>query len=167
MCTLYGFGAIDEVVRLNFSRWWQWHCRRPLPAGGGKFELWSFKLIHPGLLLLVVLVHCAASFEAMAAAPPTGRIKSARFERNEQPSIMLLSSAHVIISSELIPRSIFMPPKTLGLTTQWQMICQTRALVICVTTINWRTTQGLKKDRSFYIDLNRLTAKWTIVFWHW
>ena len=67
-----------------------------------------------------------------------------------------------------IPRSIFMPPKTLGLTTQWQMICQTRALVICVTTINWRTTrQGLKKDRSFYIDLNRLTAKWTIVFWHW
>ena len=112
-------------------------------------------------------VHCAAaSFEA--AAPPTGRIKSARFERNEQPSIMLLSSAHVIISSELIPRSIFMPPKTLGLTTQWQMICQTRALVICVTTINWRTTrQGLKKDRSFYIDLNRLTAKWTIVFWHW
>ena len=46
------------------------------------------------------------------AAPPTGRIKSARFERNEQPSIMLLSSAHVIISSELIPRSIFMPPKT-------------------------------------------------------
>ena len=101
------------------------------------------------------------------SSPPTGRIKSARFERNEQPSIMLLSSAHVIISSELIPRSIFMPPKTLGLTTQWQMICQTRALVICVTTINWRTTQGLKKDRSFYIDLNRLTAKWTIVFWHW
>ena len=68
VCTLNGFGAIDEVVRLNFSRWWQWHCRRPLPAGGGKFELWSFKLIHPGLLL--VLVHCAASFEAAAAAPP-------------------------------------------------------------------------------------------------
>ena len=59
-------------------------------------------------------------------------------EMNSHPSCF--SPLHMLLSHQSLYQDLYSCRQKLGLTTRWQMICQTRALVISVTTINWRTT---------------------------
>ena len=88
----------------------------------------AFKLIHP-----------SSRPSKAIADPPTVRIKSAGFEAKWTA----IHHASLFCTCYYLIRALYQDlyscgcRQKLGLTTRWQMICQTRALVIFVTTINW------------------------------